>query len=73
MERCDPKLHQWNRSVCVRCRCTRTRAAKDDVLRIVRELRELAPTLRGEGVYASDASFNRVLRCASELEKIGAE
>ena len=46
------------------------REAKAEILRIVARLRELAPALRGEGMTASDASFNRTLRHADALERI---
>lgn len=44
--------------------------AKTRLKEIAGELRILAPSLRGAGMCASDASFNRVNRYAAAIEAI---
>lgn len=68
--RCEPALHRWNWTTCAVCGCSRNRAAKDELLAIAAKLREVAPALRGEGMTASDATFNRLLRIATDIETL---
>lgn len=42
----------------------------DELSEIVKRMRQYAPSLRGTGVHASDASYNRTLQDAEYLERL---